>query len=86
MPIRQEFESGQLDLSFVVMDFLRSNSDSAYSVNELVAELAAKGMSLTVEEVQNVMLLLEKQEKVEAKTVGGMVYYIYRKPRLGFRI
>lgn len=86
MPIsRSEFDSGEPDPSLLVTEFLRSNHDYAYTMEELLAELALKGVSFTLEEVKSILSFLEKQEKVEVKMMRGMVYYIYRKPSLGFR-
>ncbi len=85
MPIsRKEFETGELDLSFLIIDFLRTNSDDAYNVEELVAELALKGMSLTVEKVQTILSSLESRGRVQTQTRDGVVYYIYSR-RIGFR-
>ncbi len=82
MPInRSEFEKGELDPSFLLEEFLRSNSDSAYTVEELIVELASKRMALTAEEVQNILSSLETRERVRAKAVRDMVYYIYRLPQ-----
>ena len=87
MPIsRREFESGELDPSLLIIEFLRSNPDNAYTMEELMEELASRGVNLTTGEMQNILDSLEKREKIEAKASIGVVYYIYRKPRLGFRV
>ena len=75
-----EFEKGELDPSFFVEEFLRSNADSAYTVEELIVKLASKRMALTAEEVQNVLGTLEARERVNSKMVRDEVYYIFRKP------
>lgn len=87
MPIsRKEFESGELDPSLLIIEFLSSNPDYAYSLEELVEWLASRGVNVKVEELRAILRSLEEQEKVEVKMKVGMVYYIYRKPRLGFRV
>ena len=87
MPIsRREFEGGKLDPSLLIIGFLRSNADYAYTVEELLEELVSRGMDLTAEDMQGILRSLEKQDKIEAKMMRGVVYYIYRKPRLGFRV
>jgi hypothetical protein len=85
MPIsRGEFEKGELDPGLLILEFLRSNPDYAYILEELIGELAKRGMDLTAEEAQSILSSLESRGRVEAKTIHGMVYYIYSKA-LGFR-
>ncbi len=82
MPIsRTEFQKGELDPSFFVEEFLRSNADCAYTVEELIVELASKKrMALTAEEVRVILDSLETDKRVSAKMVRDVVYYIHRKP------
>jgi len=77
---RTEFETSELDPSFTLEDFLRSNSDFAYTAEELVVELASKRIGLTVEEVREILVYLENRERVTENRVRDIVYYIYRKP------
>jgi len=85
MPInRREFESGEPEPSLLVTGFLRSNPDYAYTMEELVSEVASREVDLTVEEVQSILGFLEAKGTVESKTVHGVAYYIYRKV-IGFR-
>ena len=85
MPIsRREFESGEPDPSLLLTELLRSDPDCAYAVEELMDELASRGMDLTAEEVQSILGSLEDRGKVESKVRYGMVYYICSK-RIGFR-
>ncbi len=87
MPISlSEFEGGELDISFLILNFLRSSSDYAYTIGELVTQLESEGANLTNEEMKSVLRSLENAGKIEAKAMGGIVYYIYRKPSLGFRV
>ncbi len=82
---RKEFESGELDPSLLLIEFLRSNPDCYYILEELIVELASRGINVKTEEMQDILQSLEKQDKVEAKTRTGVVYYIYQKLSLGFR-
>jgi len=85
MPIsRKEFESGELNLSLLIIDFLHSNPDYAYTVEELVEELVSRGTDLTAEKVQTVLSSLENRGRVEVKEIHGVIYYIYNKA-MGFR-
>ena len=81
MPIsRTEFETSELDPSFILEDFLRSNLDFAYTAEELVVELASKRIGLTIEEVREILDYLENRQRVSENRVRDIVYYIYRKP------
>ena len=81
MPIsREEFESAELDPSFVVEEFLRSSSGYAYTRDELIVQLASKKMALTADEMQDILGTLAGEEKLIEKIVRDTVYYIYRKP------
>jgi hypothetical protein len=80
MPIsRKEFESAELDPSFLVEEFLRLNSDNAYTVEDIIVELASNRMGLKAEEVREILGTLETEKKVSAKMVRNVVYYIYHK-------
>lgn len=80
MPIgRKEFENAELDPSFLVEDFLRLNSDNAYTVEDIIVELASNRMPLKAEEVRKILGTLETEKKVSAKMVRDVVHYIYRK-------
>ena len=85
MPIsRSKFESGELDPSLFLVEFLRSNPDYAYTMEELIEKLASKGIDLTAEKVESILRLLESRGRIESKMKYGVVYYIYSK-RIGFR-
>lgn len=85
MPIsRREFEKGEIDPTFVLEEFLRSNSDTAYTAEELIIELASNRIALTREEVQSILRSLEAEGKIRLNTVRGVVYYVCEKT-VGFR-
>jgi len=81
MPISGgKFERGKpSDLVDLILDFLRTYENSAYSRDEIEKELASRGLSLTTVEIGRVLSLLEGWERVEAKTIDGINYYKYRK-------
>ncbi len=80
MPIsRSEFESGELDPGLLLIEYLRSNPDYAYTLDELKEYLISRGVHLTTEELGNVLNTLESRGRVELKVVVGVLYYIYRK-------
>jgi len=82
MPIsREEFEGNEVDL---VLEFFRSNANYAYTLEELVEELASRGVNLEQKDLQDILYSLEERGRIEPKTKRGVVYYIYRKPKLGF--
>jgi len=85
MPIsRSDFESGELDPSLLLTEYLRSTPDYAYTLDELKEYLISRGVHLTTEELGNVLNTLESRGRVESKVVVGVLYYIYRKT-IGFR-
>jgi len=85
MPIsRKEFESGEVDPSLLVEEVVCSSPDYAYTVEELIIELASHRIGLTREEVQNILSSLEAQRKIKSNTVRGVIYYICEKT-MGFR-
>lgn len=87
MPItRREFESGELKPNLLIVGFLKANPDYAYTAQELRTELGTKDLTLTLRETRNILRSLVEKETIEAKTIKRVVYYIYHKPRLGFRV
>ena len=88
MPIsRREFEKGERDASLLVEEFLRANADCAFTLVELVGEMASRGMDLTQERVQSILNLLEAGGRIESEARYGEVYYScygitgFRRPR-----
>ena len=81
MPIsRKEFENAELDPSFLVEEFLRLDPNNAYTVEEIIVDLASKRMALKEKEVMEILNALKSEKKVSTKMVRNILYYIYRKP------
>jgi len=97
MPIsRREFEKAELDPSLLIEEFLRSKADYAFTLRELMDELASrytlkelmsglisKGAEFTEEGLQKTLNSLEERGRIESTTIGHMVYYTYRET-IGF--
>ena len=78
MPIsRGEFEQGEIDLRSIVVGFLRTNSDSAFSLEEIIGQLTSEGISSISEEVVIILTELVDKKRVETKSIDGVAYYIY---------
>ncbi len=78
MPIsRREFESSEPQPISVLEEFLRSDPDSAYTVEELIVELAARRVPLTADEVRSILGYLEAGGKAQSKTIQSALYYVY---------
>ena len=85
MPIsRGEFEQGEIDLRLVIIEFLRVNIDSAYTLNEIIEELVSEGIACLEQDVVPVLNALVDNKRIELKSIGGVLYYMYFKA-LGFR-
>jgi len=86
MPIsRREFESNELDPSFVIEEFLRSDSDNAFTIEDLIVELASNRIPLKRNEVESILKSLENDKRIASKIVSlntksDVVHYIYCKP------
>jgi hypothetical protein len=92
MPIsRREFEKGELDPSLLVEQFLRSNPDCAYTLQELMSELASKytlqelmsgmiskGAQFSEDDLGSILERLSERGRIESKTIGGVLYYCSR--------
>jgi len=79
MPIsRQEFEKVERDASLLAEEFLRANSDYAFTLAELAGEMASRGTDLTQERVRSILSLLEAWGRIESEARHGEVYYFYR--------
>ncbi len=64
-----------------LMEFLRPNFHIAYTLDELVAELAEREVNISAEELENLLNSLEYGVRIVSKTVDGVTYYQYRKVR-----
>jgi len=81
MPInRGEFEKGELDPGFVLEEFLRDNPDYAYNVDELIVQMASKGIPLKEGDIKSVLERLETDGRIKSNIVRDKVYFIFRKP------
>jgi hypothetical protein len=98
MPIsRKEFERAELDPGLLVEEFLRANSEWAFTLAELMNGLASKytlkelsnalmlkGAQFTEEDFQKMLSSLEQRGRIESKTIGDVTYYSYSET-LGFK-
>ncbi len=85
MPIsRGEFEKGDIDLRLVILEFLRSNSDYAHSLEEIIEQLISEGITPIYEEVNDMLTGLVNKKRLESKSISGVLYYMYCKV-VGFR-
>jgi hypothetical protein len=85
MPIsRGEFENGRLDPGHLVVDFLLSNIDTAYTSDEVSEHLSSQGVILNEEDMLELLEDLEGRGRIKAKTRDGVLYYIYRRS-IGFK-
>lgn len=79
---RQLFESAG-DAPQVVLDFLRNNSELAFTADEIAEGLLAEGARLERPVVDRALIELVANGRVEARLLLGMTCYIYAK-RIGF--
>ena len=87
MPIsREEFERGEHEIGFLPLDFLRSSPGYAYTSQEVFEGLVETRGDLIQKEVEETLTALARQDKIEQKTIRGVLYYSYHKSRLGFRV
>ena len=92
MPIsRSEFEKGKPDPSLLVEEFLRANSEyaftlaelmdglaSAYTLKHLMSEMISKGAQFTEDDLQKILDYSVERGRIESKTIAGVLHYIYR--------
>jgi len=82
MPITStEFEKSRREISALLIELLRFNFYIAYTVDELVEELASKGRKVKAEEVERLLLSREYGGRVESKIIDGVPYYKYSRVR-----
>lgn len=83
MPIsRSEFEMGQVSPELLVVEFLYSDQDQAYSLGELWHALGSR-VALSIDEFQELLSGLVREQRIGSKTISDKLYYICSK-RLGF--
>ncbi len=82
MPITStDFERERREISALLIEFLRFNFYNAYTVDELVEELASKGRKVKAEELERLLLPREYGGRVEVRVVDGVPYYRYNRIR-----
>jgi hypothetical protein len=80
LPIsREEFESKLDRPVLLVLEFLRSNMDNAYTSTEVTSELYEVDDQLTDATVQRALDELVVRERAETSVRDGEVYYAYRR-------
>jgi hypothetical protein len=79
MPISsRDFDKSDRESNVMVMDFLRAHPLNAYSVDEIIKEMASQKRKLSKEELTRMLMLMEYGRKVTSKKIGGVTYYRYR--------
>ena len=86
MPIsRNEFDAGERKLDLALLAILRSSPELAFTLSDLIEELAASSGLFVLEDAALAALNeLEGRDRVESKVIADAVYYSY-KNRFGFR-
>ncbi|HEY54941.1 MAG TPA: hypothetical protein G4N91_01485 [Dehalococcoidia bacterium] len=84
MPItRDDYEKRSGEAFVLLKNFLRPNFHIAYTVEELVEVLEAKGVKMSKEEAERVLTSMVYGGRLESKIVDGVTCYRYKKV-LGF--
>ncbi len=84
MPITSsDYEKRSGEAFVLLKEFLRPNFHIAYTLEELMDVLEAKGMKMSKAEMERVLLPLLYGGRVESRVIDGVPYYRYRKV-LGF--
>ena len=85
MPIsREEFEKSEADPALAILKFLRSNPDTAFSLEQLHSIVLSARIDLNIEALEEILRSLESQGKIETKKIDDVVYYIYYRRPIGF--
>jgi DNA-binding transcriptional ArsR family regulator len=80
MPIRRtDLGEGSRDPSALIVDFLSVNFRFAYTMDELLGELASRGINLSKEDMGRLLISLEYGGGIESEVKDGVTYYQYRK-------
>lgn len=81
---RDEFDTGELNLDATLLAFLREHSDAAFASNELVFELDAQGIPVSLDDAAAALSRLVERSRVDSKEIAAPIYYSYNR-FLGFR-
>ena len=85
MPISgKEFESGHLEPALFILGILQVAFPNALSLEEIRAEVVSKRREFVLGQLKNILDGLVKDDKVEFKSFGDIIYYRYNKRPLGF--
>lgn len=86
MPIsRRAFDNPGNPLEPVVLDFLHLASDSAFTLDEIVAGLAGTGLPVDESSVGAALAQLVLRGQVERNELSGKAYH-YWSTRIGYRL
>jgi len=86
MPIsRDEFERGEADPGAYILNLLRNNADTAFTLDELLQAASVEGHSFSSEQILEALERLIERGGVQSKMLKGVVYYIYHRAPMGFR-
>jgi len=88
MPIsRREFERGRIDpISYVEDEIFRAYPDTAFTTDEILSISARQGRRISREELNQILAVLIQRGRIEIREMEGVIYYIYLKRPLGFRL
>jgi hypothetical protein len=82
MPINDaKFKRNSPETVAALMEFLKPNFHIAYTLDELVAELAAKDVDVSADELENLLDSLQYGGRIVSRTIDGVTHYQYRKVR-----
>ena len=82
MPINDtSFKKNNPEAVASLMEFLRPNFHVAYTLDELVATLADRGVDVSADALESLLGSLEYGGRIVSKTVDGVTHYQYRKVR-----
>ena len=82
MPINDaKFKRNSPETVAALMEFLKPNFHIAYTLDELVAELAAKDVDVSADVLENLLDSLQYGGRIVSRTIDGATHYQYRKVR-----
>jgi len=86
MPIsRREFELNRRDPAQVILQILEDSQDSAFSLDEILEELARLEIGIEQRELTQILQDLARDGRIDTREIKRQTYYIYRRKSLGFR-